>query len=95
MFSILTTSHPSVDQLNTYPSMIAPARPPALVIGSGFGGLASAVRLQARGYDVTLLEALEQPGGLASVFRYQGFTYDAGPTILTAPFLLDELFALA
>ena len=70
-------------------------KPPALVIGSGFGGLASAVRLQARGYDVTLLEALEQPGGRASVFRDQGFTYDAGPTILTAPFLLDELFALA
>ena len=70
-------------------------KPPALVIGSGFGGLAAAVRLQARGYDVTLLEALEQPGGRASVFRDQGFTYDAGPTILTAPFLLDELFALA
>ncbi len=70
-------------------------KPPALVIGSGFGGLASAVRLQARGYDVTLLEALEQPGGRASVFRDQGFTYDAGPTILTAPFLLDELFALS
>ena len=68
---------------------------PALVIGSGFGGLASAVRLQARGYDVTLLEALEQPGGRASVFRDKGFTYDAGPTILTAPFLLDELFALS
>jgi phytoene desaturase len=70
-------------------------KPPALVIGSGFGGLASAVRLQARGYDVTLLEALEQPGGRASVFRDKGFTYDAGPTILTAPFLLDELFALS
>jgi phytoene desaturase len=69
-------------------------RPPALVIGSGFGGLASAIRLQARGYQVTLLEALEQPGGRASVFRDKGFTYDAGPTILTAPFLLDELFAL-
>ena len=68
---------------------------PALVIGSGFGGLAAAVRLQARGYDVTLLEALEQPGGRASVFRDKGFTYDAGPTILTAPFLLDELFALS
>jgi len=70
-------------------------KPPALVIGSGFGGLASAVRLQARGYDVTLLEALEQPGGRASVFRDKGFTYDAGPTILTAPFLLDELFTLS
>ena len=74
--------------------MISSSRPPAIVIGSGFGGLASAIRLQARGYQVTLLEALEQPGGRASVFRDQGFTYDAGPTILTAPFLLDELFAL-
>ena len=74
--------------------MTASPRPPALVIGSGFGGLASAIRLQARGYQVTLLEALEQPGGRASVFRDKGFTYDAGPTILTAPFLLDELFAL-
>ncbi len=70
-------------------------KPPAIVIGSGFGGLAAAARLQARGYDVTLLEALEQPGGRASVFRDKGFTYDAGPTILTAPFLLDELFALS
>ncbi|NBU68918.1 MAG: phytoene desaturase, partial [Verrucomicrobia bacterium] len=70
-------------------------RPPAIVIGSGFGGLAAAARLQARGYDVTLLEALEQPGGRASVFRDKGFTYDAGPTILTAPFLIDELFALS
>ena len=74
--------------------MTSSTRPPALVIGSGFGGLASAIRLQARGYQVTLLEALEQPGGRASVFRDKGFTYDAGPTILTAPFLLDELFAL-
>jgi len=74
--------------------LTASPRPPALVIGSGFGGLASAIRLQARGYQVTLLEALEQPGGRASVFRDKGFTYDAGPTILTAPFLLDELFAL-
>ena len=94
MFSILTTSHPSADPRSIL-SVIAPARPPAIVIGSGFGGLASAARLQARGYDVTLLEALEQPGGRASVFRDKGFTYDAGPTILTAPFLLDELFALA
>jgi phytoene desaturase len=66
----------------------------AVVIGSGFGGLAAAVRLRARGYDVTVLEALDQPGGRARVFRQDGFTFDAGPTVITAPYLLDELFEL-
>jgi len=65
-----------------------------VVIGSGFGGLAAAVRLGARGYRVTVLEALEQPGGRASVFRQDGYTFDAGPTVITAPFLLEELWAL-
>jgi len=69
--------------------------PPALVIGSGFGGLAAAIRLQARGYDTTILEMRSKPGGRACVFEDKGFTYDAGPTIITAPFLIDELFALA
>jgi len=67
----------------------------AIVIGSGFGGLAAAIRLQARGYETTLLEMLDRPGGRACVFQDKGFTYDAGPTIITAPFLIDELFALA
>ncbi len=67
----------------------------AVVIGSGFGGLASAIRLQARGYQVTLLEMRDAPGGRAYVYRDKGFTYDAGPTIITAPFLIDELFELA
>ena len=66
----------------------------AIVIGSGFGGLAAAVRLGARGYRVTVLERLEQAGGRASVFRQDGFTFDAGPTIITAPFLFEELWAL-
>ena len=66
----------------------------AIVIGSGFGGLAAAVRLGARGYRVTVLEWLEQAGGRASVFRQDGFTFDAGPTIITAPFLFEELWAL-
>ena len=57
----------------------------AIVIGSGFGGLASAVRLRARGWDVTVLEANEQAGGRASVFKRDGFTVDAGPTVSTAP----------
>ncbi len=71
-----------------------PARA-ALVIGSGFGGLGAAIRLRARGYDTTILEMRDKPGGRAYVFEDKGFTYDAGPTILTAPFLIDELFALA
>jgi len=70
-------------------------RPHAVVIGSGFGGLAAAIRLGARGYRVTVLERLAAPGGRASVFRQDGFTFDAGPTIITAPFLLEELWALA
>ncbi len=69
-------------------------RPHAIVIGSGFGGLAAAVRLGARGYRVTVLEHLGGPGGRAAVFRQDGFVFDAGPTIITAPFLFEELWAL-
>ncbi len=69
-------------------------RPHAVVIGSGFGGLAAAVRLGARGYRVTVLEKLDAPGGRAYVYRQDGFTFDAGPTIITAPFLFEELWAL-
>lgn len=70
-------------------------RPHAVVIGSGFGGLAAAVRLGARGYRVTVLEQLDAAGGRAYVFRQDGFTFDAGPTIITAPFLFEELWTLA
>jgi phytoene desaturase len=66
----------------------------AVVIGSGFGGLAAAIRLGARGYRTTVLERLDQPGGRACVFRQDGFTFDAGPTIITAPFLFEDLWAL-
>lgn len=66
----------------------------AVVIGSGFGGLAAAVRLRAMGYGVTVLEALPDAGGRARVFRRGGYTFDAGPTVITAPYLLHELFAL-
>jgi phytoene desaturase len=69
-------------------------RPYAIVIGSGFGGLAAAVRLGARGYRVTVLERLDAPGGRAYVYRQDGFTFDGGPTIVTAPFLLEELWSL-
>src|SRR5664279_2487593 len=68
--------------------------PRAVVIGSGFGGLAAAIRLGARGYKVTVLEKLGAPGGRASVHRQDGFTFDAGPTIVTAPFLFEELWQL-
>ncbi len=65
------------------------------VIGSGFGGLAAAIRLAARGHQVTVFEKQDQPGGRAAVFRQDGFTFDAGPTVITAPWLLADLFALA
>jgi phytoene desaturase len=71
------------------------ARSRALVIGSGFGGLAAAVRLAARGWQVVVLERQDQAGGRARVFRQDGFTFDAGPTVITAPFLFEELWALA
>ncbi len=66
----------------------------AIVIGSGFGGLAAAIRLQARGFQTTLFEMRDKPGGRAYVYEQDGFKFDAGPTIITAPFLIDELFAL-
>jgi phytoene desaturase len=69
-------------------------RPNAVVIGAGFGGLAAAVRLGARGYRVSVLDRLDAPGGRAYVFRQDGFTFDAGPTIITAPYLFEELWAL-
>ncbi|MFM8343143.1 MAG: phytoene desaturase [Betaproteobacteria bacterium] len=72
----------------------AAARPHAIVIGSGFGGLAAAVRLGAKGYRVTVLEKLDQVGGRAAVWRQDGYTFDAGPTIITAPHLLEELWTL-
>jgi phytoene desaturase len=83
------------DQLIQPSSLHAQAvKPRAIVIGSGFGGLAAAVRLGARGYRVMVLEKLDAPGGRAYVYRQDGFTFDAGPTIVTAPFLLEELWAL-
>lgn len=69
--------------------------PTAVVIGAGFGGLAAAIRLLCRGYHVTVVDRLEQAGGRARVFRDQGFTFDAGPTVVTAPFLFEELWEIA
>ena len=70
-------------------------RAPIAVIGSGFAGLAAAVRLRVQGYPVVVLEARDQPGGRAGVFRRDGYTFDAGPTVITAPYLIEELFTLA
>jgi len=69
-------------------------RPRAVVVGSGFGGLAAAVRLGARGYRVTVLEKLDAPGGRAYVRHREGFTFDSGPTVITAPQLFEELWTL-
>jgi len=66
-----------------------------IVIGSGFGGLAAAIRLRAQGHEVTVVEQRDQAGGRAYVYRQDGFTFDGGPTIITAPWLIDDLFALA
>jgi|TARA_B110000881_G_C18596653_1_gene531897 phytoene desaturase len=65
-----------------------------IVIGSGFGGIASALRMRAKGYDVTLLEKHPDLGGRARVFKKGEFTYDGGPTVITAPYLFEELFTL-
>lgn len=67
----------------------------AVVIGAGFGGLALAIRLQAAGIRTTLLEKRDQPGGRAYVYRDQGFTFDAGPTVITDPSAIEELFTLS
>ena len=65
-----------------------------VVIGAGFGGLAAALRARALGHEVTLLERLDQLGGRGRVLKQDGFSFDAGPTVITAPFLIEELFAL-
>ena len=66
----------------------------AVVIGAGFAGIATALRLRALGYQVTLLERLANLGGRAQVFQRGGYRHDAGPTVITAPFLFDELYEL-
>lgn len=72
-----------------------PRGPHAVVIGAGFGGLAAAIRLLARGFSVTVVDKQDQPGGRAYVHRRDGFVLDAGPTVITAPFLFEELWRLA
>lgn len=70
------------------------ARKKAIIIGSGIGGLAIGIRLQSLGFDTTILEKLDGPGGRAYVRRAAGFTFDMGPTVITVPHFIEELFAL-
>jgi phytoene desaturase len=65
------------------------------IVGSGFGGLAAGIRLQAAGVRTVMYEARDKPGGRAYVYNDEGFTFDAGPTVITAPHCLEELFTLA
>ena len=66
----------------------------SIVIGSGFGGIAAAIRLKAKGHNVKLIEKHPDLGGRARVFRKNGFIFDGGPTVITAPYLINELFEL-
>ena len=70
-------------------------RPRAAIIGTGFGGLAAAIRLSARGFFVTLFEKRDKPGGRAYVLEKDGYKFDMGPTVVTAPHLFEELFQLS
>ncbi|WP_296680797.1 phytoene desaturase [Novosphingobium sp.] len=71
------------------------AKQTAIVIGSGFGGLALAIRLQSAGIATTIVEARDRPGGRAYVWKQDGYTFDAGPTVITDPACLEELWALS
>src|SRR6185437_15305774 len=64
-----------------------------VVIGAGVGGLAAAARLAALGHDVTVCERSERVGGKLALVERDGFRFDAGPSLLTMPFVLEELFA--
>ena len=87
------TSHPpTLHPTSNFPAIEKPSD--VLVIGAGFGGIAAALRMRARGFSVTLVDRLSEIGGRAQVFNKGGFKHDAGPTVITAPFLFDELFEL-
>ena len=66
----------------------------SIVIGAGFGGIATALRLKAKGHKVTIIEKHPDLGGRARVFKKDGFVFDGGPTVITAPYLINELFEL-
>src|SRR3954471_21174663 len=67
----------------------------AVVVGAGLGGLACALRLQAQGFAVTVLDQCTAPGGRAAQLRDDGFTWDMGPSLITMPWVLEETFAAA
>ena len=69
--------------------------PKVIVIGSGFGGLGAAARIAAHGYEVEIFEKRDKPGGRGYVYEIEGFKFDGGPTVITAPFMFDDIFALA
>src|SRR5258706_6412008 len=75
-------------------SVSARAAKKAVIVGAGFGGIATALRLAAKGYRVTLIDRTPMLGGRAQVYEKDGFHHDAGPTVITAPFLIEELFEL-
>ena len=66
----------------------------AIVIGSGFGGISLAMRLQSMGFETTIVEKLDKPGGRAYVREAEGFKFDMGPTVITVPHFIEELFSL-
>ena len=66
-----------------------------IVIGSGFGGLGAAARIAAHGYEVEIFEKRDKPGGRGYVYELDGFKFDGGPTVITAPFMFDDIFDLA
>ena len=66
-----------------------------IVIGSGFGGLATASRLLSNGHNVTIFEKRDKPGGRAYVYEINGFKFDGGPTVITAPFMFDDIYKAA
>jgi phytoene desaturase len=66
-----------------------------IIIGSGFGGLGAGIRLATRGYDVQIFEKRDKPGGRGYTYKMDGFSFDGGPTVITAPFMFDDLFDLA
>ena len=66
-----------------------------IIIGSGFGGLGAAIRLAAQGHRVEIFEARDKPGGRGYTYEINGFKFDGGPTVITAPFMFDDIFAAA
>jgi len=82
----------AIDERDSFKVPQQPRR--AVIIGSGFGGLAAAIRLSVKGYQVQIYEKLDMAGGRAYVHKQDGFTFDAGPTIITLPYLIEELFTL-